>query len=149
LLLDTRRLHLRAVAHVARQAPAYAGSPPFDIWLAENIRRAVREIQQELAAEDAPSAGTNDERFAALADGLGLDPALLSSACARFNRSPYEARSAFWWVVVDGRPIAEWCRENGANMERAKAALRKALWALGVREGLDLDRWLEGGGHDA
>src|SRR5690606_383102 len=56
LLLDSRRLYLRASAHVARHAPKYAGTPEIDIWLAEHIRKALKEI----VAEDAERARARD-----------------------------------------------------------------------------------------
>jgi len=147
ILLDRHRLHLRTAAHVARHAAGYAGSPPIDVWLAEKIKKAVQELVAEaveFAAAGAITEPPEDDRLAAIAEALGMDPSVLARGCVAFNRSPYEARAAFFGLVLDGRDPHEWCRENSSTSERARAALKSALWALGVRGELDLDDWMRG-----
>lgn len=145
ILLDQHRVQMRAVAHVARHAPSYEGSPSIDVWLAEKIRKAVQELLAE-AVENAASGEIaeppDDERLLAIAEALGMDPHVLARGCVAFNRAKYEVRTAFFGLVLDGRDPIEWCRENSSTPERARASLKSALWALGVRGELDLDDWM-------
>jgi len=152
VLLDIHRLHLRTAAHVARHGPNYNGTPPIDVWIAERIRKAAQELLQEdaeLAASGAIPEPPEDERLLLVANTLGMDPALMGRACAAFNRAPYDARAAFQGLVLDAQDPSTWCKSNSMTIERAMASLRTALWALGVREELDLDDLLRGGDDGA
>jgi len=152
VLLEVHGLHLRSAAHVARHAPGYAGAPSIDVWLGEKVRRAAQELLQEaaeLVAAGAIPEPPEDERLLAIADAFGIAPESLGRGCVAFNRAPYEARAAFHGIVLEGHALETWCEVNSTTTERAIAALRTALWALGVREELDLDEWLRGGEHDA
>lgn len=147
LLLDARRLYLRASAHVARHGSKYAGTPSLDVWLAEHVRRALK----ELVAEDAEALRTRDlgetptdPWVLGIARLLGVEPALASRGCAAFNQSSYDVRSAFFGIVIGAQPLSQWARENGTGEERVRANLKRALWLLGARDDLDLDDLLEG-----
>ncbi len=147
LLLDSRRLYLRASAHVARHAAKYQGVPGLDVWLAEHIRRALKElVAEDLEASRShdSSDGPEDPWIRGVADLLGLEPALVTRGCASFNQASYDVRSAFFGVLVDGQPITAWAKANGVSKERARTSLTKGLWLLGLRDGLDLDEFLEG-----
>lgn len=147
ILLDVHRLHLRSVAHIARHGSAYTGSPPFDVWLSERIRDATRELlrdEVELHVAGSIPRAPVDERILAVAQSLGIDPNLIGSGCVAFNRAPYDVRAAFFGLAIDGRELDSWCTENSMTAARAKAALRTALWALGVRDDLDVDEFLGG-----
>lgn len=154
LILDERRLHLRTVAHVARQAISYRGTPPLDVWIAEQIRRASGELLDEdtaaRAARELP-APVEDERLLLLARILDLQPDVIARGASAFNRATYDVRSTFCALVLEGRDPAEWAAENGTTVERAMDALRRALWILGARGQIDLDELLdagEGGAED-
>lgn len=150
VLLDVDRLHLRTMAHVARHAPAYTGSPPIDAWLGEQIRKATQELLQEdaeLVASGAIPEAPADERLLLIANTFGIDSALMGRCCVAFNRTAYEARTAFYGLVLDGKDLEAWCKENSTTASRARASLRSALWALGVREELDFDGWFQGEEH--
>jgi len=147
ILLDRHRLQLRTAAHVARHAPGYAGSPPIDVWLAEKIKKAVQELiaeAVELTAAGEIAQPPDDDRLVAIAEAMGMDPSVLARGCVAFNRASFETRAAFFGLVLDGRDPHEWCRENSSTPERARASLKSALWALGVRGELDLDDWMRG-----
>jgi hypothetical protein len=148
ILLDVHRLHLRSAAHVARHGAAYAGAPTLDIWLAEKIRAATRELLQDEAEQVASGAipePPEDERLLLIAETFGIDPAVLGPGCVAFNRARYEVRAAFQGLILEAQDAEAWCAANSTTRERAKASLRSALWALGVRETPDLDGWLRGG----
>lgn len=152
LLLDLKRLHLRATAHVARHAGEYRGAPVLDVWLAGHVGRAVKELVAEDAAvlrSDAPTPAARDPRILALAELLGIDPALVLRGCAAFNQAPYEVRRAFQGVVLDGVSLDAWARGEGIAVSQARALVRRALWLLGLRGDLDLDGFLAGGGDEA
>ncbi len=147
LLLDSRRLYLRASAHVARHAAKYQGVPGIDIWLAEHIRKALK----ELVAEDSEALRARDLHeipedpwIQGVADVLGVEPALVTRGCAAFNQAAYDVRSAFFGIVIDGQKPAAWAASNGLPEERARACVKRALWLLGLRDELDLDDFLEG-----
>jgi len=154
LLLDVQRLQLRTVAHVARHAGTYRGTPPLDVWIAERVRKALTELLDEDEARrslrDIPEL-PSDQRLLAVANVLGIEPEVLARGLSVFNRAPSDVRSAFCEMVLDGVSPAEWSAANGFSVERAKAAVRRALWILGVREDLDVDDLLAGtddGGDD-
>jgi hypothetical protein len=147
LLLDARRLYLRTCAHVARHAGKYAGTPSLDVWLAEHVRRALKELVAEdaelLRARDLAEI-PEDPWVLGIANLLGIEPALASRGCAAFNQAAHGVRSAFFGIVIGGQPIADWASENGTTPERARADLKRALWLLGARDELDLNDLLEG-----
>jgi len=152
LLLPVRDLHLRAVAHVARHGPSYRGAPPLDVWIAERVRKAVSELVEEQCqrarAGPVPEA-PQDPQLMAIAEALGIEPDVVERGCVAFNGAPYDVRSAFCGIVIDQCSPRAWAEENGMTMEQARSALRRALWALGVREDSTLDallREVEDGG---
>jgi len=150
VLLDIHRLHLRSAAHVARHAPSYVGTPPIDVWIGEKVRKATQELLQEDAERIAGGwipEPPDDDRLLLVASTLGIDPALIGRGCVAFNRAPYDARAAFQSLILEAEDPSAWCKANSMSLDRAMAALRTALWALGVREELDLDELL-GGGDD-
>ncbi len=147
LLLDSRRLYLRASAHVARHAAKYQGVPGIDVWLAGHIRRALKElIAEDLEASRSHDLGDEPEDpwIRGVAELLGVEPALVTRGCASFNQASYDVRSAFFGILVDAKPIAVWSKANGVPEVRARASLKKGLWLLGLRDELDLDEFLEG-----
>lgn len=156
LLLEVRRLQLRTIAHVARHAAQYRGTPPLDAWIADKVRKALGELLDEdddrRLNPDLPEAPT-DARLLAIAHAVGMEPEVLGRGLAVFNRSPHEVRSAFCGMVLDRESPETWAATNSTTPERAKTAVRRALWILGVREELDLDDLLsdtdDGGDDDA
>ncbi len=148
VLIDVHRLHLRTAAHVARHGREYKGSPPLEIWLAEKIRHATRELLQEeaerAASGEIPEA-PEDDRLLLIADTLGIDTGVIGRGCVAFNRARYEVRAAFYGLVLEAQDPTAWCTANSTTIERATSSLRAALYALGVRETPDLDAWLRGG----
>jgi hypothetical protein len=151
LLIDVHRLHLRCSAHVARHAVGYSGQPHIDIWLGERLRTAVQELLRE-SAELVTGGGVpeppDDERLLLIASTFGMDPSSIGRACVSFNRQPYPARAAFHGLILEGCDPAAWCAEQGVTLARATESLRSALWALGVRDGPDIDELLRGDEHD-
>lgn len=147
LLLDARRLQLRAAAHIARHAPGYTGTPPIDVWLAERIRKSVQELLEEqavLAADGEAPEPPNDERLQLISETFGIDPSVFGRGCVRFNRAPFDARASFYGLILEAKPPVAWAAANSMTVERAMRSLRAALWALGVDREVDLDELTEG-----
>ncbi len=137
ILLDGQRLHLRALAHVAREAPRYLGTPQLEVWLAGIVRRAVNELMAEdaeAARGAALPAAPSDPDLQQVAAELGLELEALARGFVRFNRAPFEARTALFAVLLDGMSPEAWARSQGFSVERALDHLRQAFWALGVRD---------------
>jgi hypothetical protein len=152
LLLELKRLHLRSAARVARRAAEYNGTPELDVWLGEVIRRSLKElIAEDVAAlaSNALTGPTSDERILAIAQFLGIEPALALRGCTTFNQAPYETRCAFHAIVMGGVSVADWCRENQMPETKAKSHIRRALRLLGLRGELDMDEFLTGGDDGA
>jgi DNA-directed RNA polymerase specialized sigma24 family protein len=127
VLLDADRVHLRALALVARAAPRYAGRPALAAWIADSARQAI----QEILREDAESARLElDAAFVELARPLGLDPEALRRGCAAFNRLPRGSRAAFVALLLEGRSLDELAREAGESATAVARRARQALDAL-------------------
>ncbi|MBL8860966.1 MAG: hypothetical protein JNK02_03060 [Planctomycetes bacterium] len=123
------------------------------MWIAERIRKALGELLDEDSAATASRelpATVDDERLLLLAELFGIEPEVLARRVSAFNRAHFEVRSTFCGLVLDGRDPAEWAAENRTTAERAKGSLRRALWILGVREEINLDKLLnsDDGGVD-
>ncbi len=132
LLLDADRVHLRALARCAREAPAYRGRPPIEPWLEENITAAI----DDLSHEDGEAAALG--RASAIADlarPLGLDPVAMQGACREFSRLPAHDRRAFFALVLEQRPLDEVARRDGISASEAARRARRALVVLASRAG--------------
>ena len=122
-LLEADRVFLRSLARVARYAPRYRGEPELAIWLAERVDEALL----DLLDEDREGAALAEDTLAGLARPLGLDPAAMRAACARFHALPEEERRTFFALVVEGRDLDELARDSG---ESATGIARRARHAL-------------------
>lgn len=107
LLVDADRVLLRAMARIARAAGRYQGRPDLVQWLDGHIDLALQDCRPS-SSRLLPEHSLSHGAFAALARPLGLDPAQLALACARFNELDDEARRAFFQLVL--RRPAEACR---------------------------------------
>jgi DNA-directed RNA polymerase specialized sigma24 family protein len=131
-LLDADRVQLRALARVARAAPAYRGRPALPEWLDAHVGRAIAELVQRDGDGGALDAGDVDllRAFEQLARPLGLDPRALGRACAAFNRLPAPERGAFFALVIEGRELDELASGAGASATELARRARRALDAV-------------------
>ncbi len=127
MFLDSDRVHLRALALVARAAPRYHGRPDFPLWVRGHAGRAIEEILRE---ESESASADPDPAFQQLARPLGLDPAAMRRACLVFNRLPEPERAAFQALVVEGRGLDELARTAGQSATELARRARRALDAL-------------------
>jgi hypothetical protein len=123
LLLDPEGVLLAAQALCALHAPLWRGEPRLDTWLEERVEEALAEC----LAEDALGPPRASAGLEAFARPLSLEPVSLAAACARFHRLPFEAREAFFALVLDARAPERLARARGLSLSdlarRARAAL--------------------------
>jgi hypothetical protein len=70
--------------------------------------------------------------FVDLARPLGLDPAAMRCACARFNHLPQAERAAFFALLVDSRELdeaARAARQSPTDFARAARRALEVFWA--------------------
>lgn len=127
VFLDADRVHLRALALVARGAARYRGRPELGAWLAGEARRAVAAILREDAEATRVDPGG---AFAQLARPLGLDPDALRRGCTAFNRLPAADRAAFFGLAICNRRLDDLVRETGASATEIARAARRGLDAV-------------------
>lgn len=132
-LLDPARLHLRVVARVAHAAARWRGKPALEPWLAERIDFSIRELIDE-DREAQRSGIPPEEQWAAgdafLSEVLGLEPTLARRACVAFNRQPFEVRSAYFAVAVQGKTVRQQAAEGNGEPAAVRANIMKAVRAI-------------------
>lgn len=131
LLLDSDGLLLATQALCALHASAWRGQPELALWLAERIEEAIAEALSEALAETLAEDAFGPPRaaagLAAFARPLGLEPASLAAACARFNGLGPEVRAAFFALVLDGRQPERLARARGLSHSELARRARTAL----------------------
>lgn len=129
-LVDVNRLHLRAVARVARAALGWKGDTSLGEFIMERIDYSAQELIQEDREEELsgiPCADPDDVRFAFLAETLGIPIALARRACVAFNYLPERVRCAYFAVLVQGKTVNRYVAEGHGPPERVKADIEMAL----------------------
>jgi hypothetical protein len=152
LLLDGDRVHLRALARIARGAGAYRGRPDFQDWIDGAVAEAVQELvreEHELARTRPPDGRGRDDRvrergetlrsgsstngsdaFVTLAGPLNLDARSMRSACAAFDVLPFADRSAFFDFVLEAGDLDALARDAGVSASEIARRARRALDAI-------------------
>ncbi len=133
LLLDADRVHLRALARIARFGNRYRGRPELQPWVESAVAEAAEELLREEheAARARPSPGSDRPSvFSSLAPPLGLEPSAMRAACAAFNALPCAERSAFVDLVLRGRSLDELAHASGASASEVARRARRALDVL-------------------
>jgi hypothetical protein len=136
--VEPQRAWLRAAARTAYRAIGYRGSPPLDPWLADIVRRAVRELVEEQDMEelrgDPPETSVDAAWYEAIEGTAGLEPGFGRLACVVVNRQGRSDRIAFRKVVLERASIED-CVAAGlgssaeivARFERVTLALADAV----------------------
>lgn len=133
LLLDPSRLHLRAVARVARAARTYHGESELNGWILGWIDVSIRELLEEDREEERAGVLTSraqDPRYAFVAETLGIEAPLARRACIAFNRLPREVRSAYYAVLILGKTVNRYVAEGNGPPEMVKARIEVAVQAV-------------------
>ncbi|MBL8861326.1 MAG: hypothetical protein JNK02_04865 [Planctomycetes bacterium] len=126
LFLDADRVHLRALARIARHA-LRRGTSHLDGWLGAEVAGAAAEILREEA--EAPQAEPRSA-FVEFARPLGLDPEALRRGCAAFHHLPHPDRAAFFALLVLGVGLEAHARATQATPSEVGRRARRALGAL-------------------
>lgn len=129
-LLDLGRLHLRAVARIARAASQWNGHVKLDDFLLERIDYSMEElIQEDREAElsGIPCADEENGRYAFLAETLGIPHAMARRACVAFNYLPTRVRCAYFAIMVLGKSINRHVAEGNGPPDRVKADVERAV----------------------
>lgn len=129
IVLDARRVALRAftLAMRRREPPS---EPPAPRWIDLAIDQLVGEDLREERAGLAPRA-PRDERYAALADAVGVAPATVRRMCVRINSLDSDVRHAFYHLVALGKGLRRYVAEGNGPPDRVRELLRRVRWGLG------------------
>jgi hypothetical protein len=140
LLLSLDRLHLRALARTAHDAPRYRGSPPLDRWLVSCIEKSIADLLNEDRDDERSSLQPPqqaEQHYAFVAAVLQCELELARSACVAFNALSREDRRTFFAIVVQRVPLARFVAQGNGPPAKVKDALRRAFRALGLAD----ERW--------
>lgn len=132
-LFDVDRLHLRSVAHVARYATRYRGSPRLEVWLREIVDQAMLDLLRddvEAQRRERPPDPQDGTGMGDLARPLGLDPAAMRRACLAHNLLREPDRRAFHELLIAGRGLDELARETGVHAGEIAKRARRGLEAI-------------------
>jgi hypothetical protein len=143
VMLGGDSLFMRTVARLAQAAHGYRGLPALDEWISERMDGALRDLlneDRESEREKTPFSAQSDPRYRFLTDALGIEPALTRRACVEFNALPKDLRQTFLAVFVDSQTIRDWAIESRVTPDQVKRQLRKALYRMGVRRDVNLER---------
>ena len=124
LLADVDSLLLRAQALCALRAPAWRGEPALERWLEDRLSEALEGL---LSTGELHGSGREPRDRGLDATSLGLDPVEFERACARFNRLPFEHRSAFFALVLDASEPDRLARAQGLSLSQLARRARTAL----------------------
>lgn len=152
VFLDADRVHLRALARIARSALRFTAArtstaargvaagrgvaaargvgrpePQLEAWIRTEVAASVAELLRE--AVEMPRADPGSA-FAQFARPLGLDPEAVRRGCAAFNRLPRADRAAFHALVVRDVGIENLARETGETPSELGRRARRGLDAV-------------------
>ena len=128
VFLDADRVHLRALARIARAALRHAAARDERAnWLRSEVVAAVHEVLREEAEAPRADAGAT---FAQFARPLGLDPEAVRRGCAAFNRLPRADRAAFFALVVRNVGLEALARATGEPPSALGRRARRGLDAV-------------------
>jgi len=132
-LFDANRVHLRALAHCARYAMRYRGSPPLDVWLSQIVDQATLDLLREDVEAERRGAPTDPQEHAALVElarPLGLEPQAMRRVCLAHNLLREPERQAFHALVICGRGLDEVAREQSLSAVEVARRARRGLEAV-------------------
>ncbi len=141
ILLDNRRLYVRAIARIATQALRYDGIPSLAVWLDECIDWSIRSLIDDDAEEERcgnPPTEPWDPNYAFISETLGIEPPLARKVGLVFNGLPSVTRRTFWAIVMQGKSIHRWIAEGHGPPERVQARLTYALGMMSSLGKLDM-----------
>lgn len=138
-LLDSNRLAMRAMAHVAHSARRYRGKPDLQTWIELLLERSVRELideDREAERQSRPIEAAGIAPYAFVADALGIAQPLARRACVIFNGMAEYDRRVFYATSVLGKSLHRHVSEGFGPPARAQAALQRVFRRLHAIDGM-------------
>lgn len=138
-LVDSNRLGLRTMAHVAHSAKRYRGKPDLHAWIELLLERSVRELieeDREGERKNRPIEVDEVAPYGFLCDALGLEAQTARRACVIFNGMAEYDRRVFYATSVMGKSLHRHVSEGFGPPARAEAALQRVLRRLSSLPGL-------------
>ncbi len=137
-LFDADRVHLRALAHCARYAVRYRGTPPIETWLEEIVDQALLDLLREDVEAERRTTPADAEELAAFVDlarPLGLEPAAMRRVCLAHNLLREPERQAFHGMVIAGRKLEDVARSLGSSGVEVARLARRGLETVLIAAG--------------
>lgn len=138
-LVDSNRLAIRTLAHVAHSARHYRGKPDLHTWIELLLERSLRElINEDREAErlDRPILASENAPYGFVADALGIAASSARRACVIFNGMAEYDRRVFYATSVQGKSIHRHVSEGFGPPARAEAALQRVFRRMNSIEGM-------------
>lgn len=151
-LFDADRVHLRTLAHCARYAVRYRGSPPLDQWLTQIVDQALLDLLREDVEAQRRAEPADPQEHAALihlALPLGLEPKAMRRVCLAHNLLREPERRAFHALVIRGRSLEQVARECDASAVEVARRARRGLEAILLAAERSNEAAICGGAQDA
>lgn len=133
IVLDARRVALRAFTLAVRRRTKGAGPPALgliDVAIDQLVAEDLREERAGLAPRS-----PRDERYAALAEAVGISPLTARRMCVRINSLEPDVRHAFYHLVALGKTVRRYVAEGHGPPDRVRELLRRARWGLAGTDG--------------
>jgi DNA-directed RNA polymerase specialized sigma24 family protein len=141
MLFDADRVHLRALALIAREAGTWVGRPALGTWLRVRVDRALDEVLVEARRDGAGlDSSTGEGAFAVLGGPLGLTPAAARATTLAFDYLPAPERRAFLNLVIEGQCLDDVARGEGTSASEVGRRARTALDAILVAAGTKMQQ---------
>lgn len=133
MLLDGERLLYHAMARIAHDGFELDPRAVSERWIALEIERAIDELIEEDEREEAEGVelSPQDPRYRRFALLLGTEARKVRQACIVFQGLPLEQRSAFWALLIDGRPLEVYAAESQRRVEEVRESFERAMLAFG------------------
>lgn len=142
LLLDRRRLALKALTMTAASASALSVDDDLDEVLIERLDVSARLLLEEeghLARENRPLAEPIEPRFHFLMGKLGFEPAHVRRACFAFNNLPEPERRVVHHVLVQRKGFARYGDEAGLDPREVRRLFKLGIEAMSRMSGEEGD----------
>jgi len=130
LLVDAGRVHLRALALLARSGAERAPRPEPRAWIDACVERAIEDALAECLEVATGARAPESPSLSALGRPLGIDLRRACALLACFAGRPLAERHAFVGLVLEGSSLDELARASGGSASEIGRRARRALDAL-------------------
>jgi len=130
LLLDTRRLAQQTMARIAYAATSYARTDALEAWVVARVDEAIEDLLARDLDEERrgiPPVEPWDERYAFVAQVLGVQVGLARRVCITLNGLDDDVRHAFFHIVARDQSIGRYVAEGHGPPDRVRELLGLAF----------------------